>query len=54
YAFMLANTLSEANNKMNLFELLDGSAEWFARVGERDSVKQANADMAKAREAMGR
>jgi glutathione S-transferase len=54
YAFMLANTLSEANNKMNLFELLDGSAEWFARVGERDSVKQANTDMAKAREAMGR
>lgn len=52
YTMTLANMLAEMNCDMNLFELLPGSAEWYARVGERESVKFTDSEMAIARKAM--
>lgn len=54
YTFGLANMLSTINCEMDLFELLPGSKEWHARVGERDAVKTTDEVMVKARAAMGR
>lgn len=52
YTFMLASTLSAMNCDIDIFELLPGSKEWHNRISERESVKAADADMQKAREAM--
>ena len=48
----LGNMLAKGNAEIDLFAALPGSQEWFARVGARDSVKAADADMAKAQQAM--
>jgi len=47
FSIILANRLSTMNIEMDLFELIPGSADWFAKVGELDSVKQVLADQAK-------
>jgi len=47
FSLILANQLSTMNIELDLFELIPGSAEWFARVGDLDSVKQVLADQAK-------
>jgi glutathione S-transferase len=47
FSLLLANQLSIMNIEMDLFELMPGSTEWFARVGEMDSVKQVLADQAR-------
>lgn len=54
YTFSLANLLARTNCDMDLLERLPGAAQWYARVGERPSVEAADADMAKARAALGR
>ena len=53
YSFLLANNLYQANCEMSIMDMIPGLQAWHDRVGERDSVKAANADMQKAREAMG-
>jgi glutathione S-transferase len=47
FSLSLANQLSTVNIELDLFELMPGSTEWFARVGNMDSVKQVLADQAK-------
>jgi glutathione S-transferase len=54
YTFALGNLLAKGNADIDLLAGLPGAAEWFARVGARDSVKAADADMAKAQAAMRR
>ena len=54
YTMTLANALAQANCEMDLFELLPGSADWYAKVGARETVQAVDADMAAARAAMGR
>ena len=46
FSMGLANRLSKMNVDIDLFELLPGSADWFAKVDELDSVKQVNAAQA--------
>jgi glutathione S-transferase len=46
FSLILANRLSTMNIEMDLFELIPGAAEWYARVGEMASVKQVLADQA--------
>jgi len=54
YTLTLANTLSTTNCDIDLFALLPGSKAWYAEVGNRPTVAGVDADMAKARAAMGR
>jgi glutathione S-transferase len=54
YSLVLASTLAKVNVDMDLLSQIPGLEAWFAKVGERDSVKKIDAEMAKAREAMGR
>jgi glutathione S-transferase len=47
FSILLANRLSTMNIEVDLFELIPGSTDWFAKVGDLDSVKQVLADQAK-------
>jgi glutathione S-transferase len=52
YTFTLGNMLAKGNADIDLLAALPGAQEWYQRVGARDSVKAADADMAKAQAAM--
>ena len=54
YTFSLANLSAKKNVEMDLVTMLPGAEEWLQRVGARDSIKKANADMAEARAALQR
>ena len=41
--------IAKANAELDLFAEFPGASDWYARVGERDSVKQALADQKAAR-----
>lgn len=49
FTFILARLSAKANAELDLFEQFPGASEWYARVGERDSVKQVLADQKAAR-----
>ncbi len=44
FSMGLANRLAKMNVEIDLFELLPGSTDWFAKVGDLDSVKKVNAE----------
>ena len=54
YTFALGNLLAKGNAGIDLLAALPGAQEWSQRVAARGPVKAADADMAKAREAMRR
>ena len=49
FTFILAKLSAKANAELDLFAEFPGASEWYARVGERDSVKKALADQKDAR-----
>lgn len=44
FSLGLANRLATMNVEIDLFELIPGASDWFARVGELDSVQRVLAD----------
>jgi glutathione S-transferase len=44
FSFIYATRSAEANAGIDLFESIPGSRDWYAMVGERDSIKKALAD----------
>lgn len=51
FTFVLATLSAKANADMDLLEQIPGARQWYEKVGERDSVKQAMADQAALRKA---
>ena len=49
FTFILAKLSAKANAELDLFAEFRGASDWYAKVGERDSVKQALADQKAAR-----